>query len=503
MDIDGLFFSPSDHLAAFSNIQSLLYRQDPAFHDYFQPLQMDLLTSPRASLADRRIPTKLFTSSLRAVDKTLARGNQRSIKTDVLICPNQHFGRKTETEFFVRTVLGVAETGARILCLIPTDASCQPSLNRQLEAAGRRGQVEFLDPAVASSRVEKRLRWKLAQERGHAAFAEAVKILRPYGLSLGEELKREFERRAYAVESWERLEPMIEFDAAVLRCHWFEFATSICRTAKRRGKPVVTFQQGVIGHTLDVPVTATKYVAFGECSASFLSKVNRRFFQSVGEEEQSVEYVKGGCLVDDILELPKQFELRSVLFVDVPTAQSSFYGVESQASALLQLAQKLLSADLPLRRVVIRPHPFWVDVDFEECKRLVSEHPSRCELSHPAWSLEDDLRRASAVVGIFSGVLTVASASGLPTIFLQTEGGYTTGDLECFSPAQTLQPDSAFCKLSRILTDPSEYAAAQSQAYRNARAYYANGKTVNLSGKFFEDLLWSARASATSKDMAG
>src|SRR6516165_3838732 len=124
MDIDGLFCSPNDHLAAFSKMQTLLYRHDPTFHDYFQPLQMDLLTSPRAGLADQGSARHLFTASLRAVDNTFAKARQRSIKTDVLVCPNQHFGRKTETEFFVRTVLGAAQTGARVLCLIPTDAPC-------------------------------------------------------------------------------------------------------------------------------------------------------------------------------------------------------------------------------------------------------------------------------------------------------------------------------------------------------------------------------------------
>jgi hypothetical protein len=65
-----------------------------------------------------------------------------------------------------------------------------------------------------------------------------------------------------------------------------------------------------------------------------------------------------------------------------------------------------------------------------------SEPSTRCELSHPAWSLEDDLRRSSAVVGILSGVLTVASACGLPTFFLETEQGFTNADLACFSPVK-------------------------------------------------------------------
>jgi hypothetical protein len=245
----------------------------------------------------------------------------------------------------------------------------------------------------------------------------------------------------------------------------------------------------VIGHTLDVPVTATKYVAFGAQSASFLARTNQRFFESVKLHEPPVEYVQGGCLFDTVIDLPHQFDLRTLLMVDVPTAQSDFYGVDEQISALLQLAERLLTADLPLRRIVIRPHPFWSDLEFSTCQRLIREHPSRCELSHPSWSLEDDLRRSSVVTGIFSGVLTVSSACGLPTVFLQTENGYSTGDLECFSPGQTLLPDGAFCEIARILNDPKAYAAAQAMALRNAREYYTDGTNLNFSAASFERLL--------------
>ena len=501
MDIEGLFHSPDNKIAAFAEIQTLLYRHDETLQDYFQPLQMDLLTSDRARLSSRRAANQILTSSFRLVDKARISGNRRKIKVDVLICPNQYFGRETETQFFIRTVLGVAETGATILCLIPSDARCRAELLQRLEATGRAGQVEFLDPAFVENRVERRLRWKVAQVRGRAAFSEVVGILGPHGLSVGEEVKREFDRRAYAIEAWERLEPSIEFDVAIVRCHWFEFASSICRTARERRKLSITFQQGVIGHTLDVPVTAEKFVTFGKCSSSFLERANRRFLESVGARETPVEYVDGGCLVDKILDLPDQFDNQTLLMVDVPTAQANFYGVDAQGLALLQLADRLLSADLPLRRVVIRPHPFWNDLDFEECKRLVREHPNRCEISHPAWSLEDDLRRSAAVVGIFSGVLTVASASGLPTIFLQTEGGYTTGDLECFFPAQTLLPDAAFGKLSGILSNHDEYVAAREEVLRNASLYYKDGKALAMNGEFFARLFRLERAPEQVKEV--
>ena len=82
-------------------------------------------------------------------------------------------------------------------------------------------------------------------------------------------------------------------------------------------------------------------------------------------------------------------------------------------------------------------------------------------------------------------MLTVASACGLPAVFLETEHGYTTGDLACFSPRQTLLPDAAFCEIGKILSDRQAYAEAQSEALQNAREYYANGTNVELDGEVF------------------
>jgi hypothetical protein len=489
MDIDDLFHSPRDRIATFAQMQLHLYRHDISLQDYFEALQLDTLTSPRVNSCDQRLSSRLITWAIHGADKVSRFRPRRKIKTDVLLCPNPDFSRKTETRFFVRTLLGLARTDAKILCLLPAGAPCRDEMNVQLAAAGRSGQVAFIDPAAPLNPMEARLRWRVARMRARSAFEETVRILEPYGLSPSREVKAGFERLAYFVEAWERLAPWVEFDAVVARCNWLALCSPVCRTAQQRGKPVIIFQQGVIGTTLDVPVTASKYVAFGPASASLMARVNRRFFQAAGMPEPPVEYVNGGSLFDTVIALPDQFAHQTLLMVDVPNAPGDFHGTDSQCRALMQLAERLLASDLPLRRLVIRPHPYWTNLDFEACQRLVREHSTRCELSHPVWSLEDDLRRSSVVVGIFSGVLTVASACGLPTVFLETEQGFRTGDLACFSPRQTLLPGAAFCEIGRILTDRQAYAEARTEALRNAREYYANGTNLDLSATFFERLL--------------
>jgi hypothetical protein len=489
MDIDDLFHSTAGRIAAFAQMQLHLYRHDISLQDYFLPLQLDTGTSPRFKSREQRASSRLISLAIRGSDAVGQLRPRRKIKTDVLFCPIPYFERKTENRFLVRTLLGLAQTDAKILCLLPDDAPCRDELDAQLAAVGRSGQVAFLDPVAPLYPAEARLRSIASRMRGHRALEETVRVLEPLGLSPSQEVQAGFEHTAYFVEAWERLAPWVEFDAVVARCHWNVLCSPVCRTARQRNKPVITFQQGVIGHTLDAPVTASKYVAFGQPSASFLARLNSRFFQAVGTPEPPVEYVNGGSLFDTLTALPDQFDRQTLLMVDAPVGQGDFYGIESQCQALLQLAEKLLAADLPIRQLVIRPHPYWSNLDLEACKRLVREYPTRCELSHPAWSLEDDLRRSSAAVGIFSGVLTVASACGLPTFFLETEQGYTTGDLACFGPCQTLLPDAAFCEIGKILANRKAYAEARTHALRNAREYYAGGTNLDLGAPFFERLL--------------
>ena len=492
MDLHDLFRSSNGSLLkAFAQMQLHLYRHDASLQDYFMTLHSETFAGPRATSHNRQPVSRYIEGAIHVADRISRFRSRRRIKADVLFCPMPYFDRRTENQFLIRTLLALAQTDATILCLLPVGAPCRDELNARLAAAGRAGQITFIDPAAPFNPIEARSRSEVSRLRGRAAFDETVQILEPYQLSPGLEVKANFEHVAFFTESWERLAPWVEFDALVARCHWHVLCSSVCRTALERGKPVITFQQGVITHTLEAPVTASKYVAFGPSSASFMAKVNRAFSKAVGMAESPVEYISGGSLYDTITALPDQFDRETLLMVDEPTdrGQSRFYSLESQSQALLDLAKRLLAAGPPLRRLIIRPHPFWSNLDFAACQRLVREHPDRCELSHPAWSLEDDLRRSSVVVGIFSGVLTVASASGLPTIFLQTDDGYATGDLACFSPNQTLLPDAAFCAISRILSNRQAYTEAGTEALRNAREYYANATNLDLTGAFFERLL--------------
>ncbi len=489
MYVDDLFRLRTDRVAKFAEAQVHLYRHNASLHDYFHALDFNVFYDQNGGSYNPPSVSPLALWSFRAVNNASRIFKPPKIKTDILFCPTPYFGRKTEIQFLIRTLLGLAQTGAEILCLLPAHAPFRKELDARLEGAGYSKQVKFIDPGLPHNPIEGQFRTVAAKLRGRAAFEETVQVLEPYGLSPTSAALPDFERAALFKEGWDRLAQSIEFDAVVARCHWYDLCSSVCRSGLERGKPVITFQQGVVDYTLDVPIVASKFVSFGASSASVLAELNTRFFDAVGSPEPPVDFIPAGSLFDVLPSLSDQFSRQTVLLIDAYPVPGDPWGMNRELQALIELAERLLSAGLTLRKLIIRPHPQWSDFDLSAALKLVREFPNTCELSHPVWSLDEDLRRASVVVGISSGVMTVSSASALPSIFLRTEKGYSIRDLECFSPEQTLLPDAAFLEISRLLTDPQRYAEARKVAQRNASRYYENGTNAALDGAFFERLL--------------
>ena len=64
---------------------------------------------------------------------------------------------KPKSDFLSGPFLGLLQTDAKILCLLPVDAPCREEVDAQLAAAGRSGQVEFVDPASPLNAMDERL----------------------------------------------------------------------------------------------------------------------------------------------------------------------------------------------------------------------------------------------------------------------------------------------------------------------------------------------------------
>src|ERR1700679_1359899 len=204
MDIHDLFRSPLNHIAEFSEMQVHLYLHDTKLKDYFLQLQMNTLMSFRGTSNDRRATNPMAKWAIQVADRISQIRRPQKIKTEILFCPMPYFDRKTENQFLVRTLLGLAQTDASILCLLPDYAQCREEIDARLAAAGRSKQVSFLDPSAHFNPVEARLRPIAARARGRAASEETVQVLEPYGLRPSRALISGFEHTADFVEAWER-----------------------------------------------------------------------------------------------------------------------------------------------------------------------------------------------------------------------------------------------------------------------------------------------------------
>ncbi len=485
MDVDSWFRLPEQSgVAAFAEAQVQLYRHDESLQDFFLNVQPNLRRCSGEALP-QSLSRQLLGVSLETACKFTRPFTRRKFKTDILLCPMAFFARRTENEFLMRIIKGLAQTEASIVCLLSAEAPCRSEIESWLKAQKRENQVLLVDPASVLNPLTARLSPRLSRMRGLAVFDEVVDVLRPLGLSPDPASVSGFTYMASFVEAWRSFEESIEFESAVVRCHWQSLCGPVCRTSLRRGKTTITFQQGVIGHTLDAPVTASKFITFGDASASLLARMNRSFFQAVEKPEPPVQFFPGGSLFDKVVNLPNQFSKRTLLIMDEPVGADEIFSIGPERNEVFQLTEKLLRSPNP-PRVIIRPHPYRDSQALEAWKNLIREFPHFAELSHAAWSLEDDLRRSSVVLGVFSGALTVAAASGLPTFFMVTEGGYATEDLACFG---TSLPDQAFREIMDVLNNADSFAEARATALRNAREYYAGGTNLDLNGAFFERML--------------
>src|SRR5215469_11601525 len=169
MDIDDLFHSPADQIAKLAEMQVCLYRHDASLQDYFHALDRDVLDGPRSVPGNRASINPVAAWSFHAADKATQILKPRKLKADVLFCPTPYFGRRNEIRFLFRTLLGLAHTGAEILCLLPEYTSFRSELESELTVAGCRKQITFLDPGMPFNSVERRTRRVAARLRGRAA----------------------------------------------------------------------------------------------------------------------------------------------------------------------------------------------------------------------------------------------------------------------------------------------------------------------------------------------
>lgn len=448
---------------AFAAAQILLYKVSPTFQNYFYSIQKNVGFTPQPETPSKK--TILPASLARGVQILAAAIPKQRIEVDVVVCGTWLWERRQENELLINLLKGLLKRDVSILCLLHKGSS----VRQQIKAAN--GKVKFLDPAGVLGRLDARFGLGIARTKARQDFERARYILKQHGIYLYESALPEFEWAAARLLEWETWSARIEFKTAIVRCHWLPLCSAVAHTGWQRNRKVVTLQQGVVGHTLDIPILAHQYFCFGKSSEALLKHMEAAFFQATEQKALCQDYVRVGAIFDPILTLAN-FRRKTVLILDQTTRWANYlYGLEEQGAALTQLVTQLCQRGVS---VIVRPHP--ASNDIQKWQQLTSKL-ERCQLSSHL-SLSDDFTRSSVTVSIFSGGSIAAAASGLPSFFISTPNGYYTPDLACFEQ-QFLSVACLLSTIEKLCADEQYYLSVQQQCRQAAKAYYEGACTFD------------------------
>lgn len=273
---------------------------------------------------------------------------------------------------------------------------------------------------------------------------------------------------------WERLKPFLVYERLLVRNHFGSLESVMALDALLEGKPVVTLQHGVISSSGFFPVLATTVLTFGQSSADFLRREDERFARWCNTSVYARRYIPVGSLFDEIHTVPEGFDCRTILLIDQYNAGAcSFYGLEEPFRRLpevvLAVAQRVAGA-----RIILRLHP-----SQQQVPEWVKDASANIVISQGV-PLHEDLARSTLAVGLFSGALTVAAASGVPTFFLWEPGWFYTPDLSCFANGNFVSAEEFVERAVACLISQQAYQRERQLAMHNAEGYYAGGRQADF-----------------------
>ena len=486
----------------FAAAQVQICRKRPDLYPYVYPIQNHVREGtappnpPSSSKALRAVKgaiKRMGGRPLRAVNDHLPRPTYTA---DVLLCPTWVWERPQEIRLHIDLLTGLLKTGRSVLVLLRRGSTTAERMHEEAAALGAADQVTLLDPRGRLGRIQDRLHLDGTAGRARTDTQAVLDALRPAGLTLSADAYDMMAWTARCRQMWERWRPHLRFDAAVVRCHWLPLCSSVALTARERGVPVTTLQQGVVSHTMDVPVMADQYVCFGDASAGTLRSLDADVAEATGQPVQCTNYVPTGSLIDPIENPEPAFEAGTLLVIGQFTDWATdYYGLHDQKAALFSLLRRLLTDTETVAKVVVRPHP--AASDAKTWEPLRTDFPQQVVFSDAhERPISYDFRRASAVLGLFSGALATAAAWGRPTFFLSDPNGFHTPDLAPFS-GQSAPAASLVDRVRSTLENRSTYHREAHQAYEAASDYYCDGKSASFSPSFVDALMNSQLSTAS------
>jgi len=286
---------------------------------------------------------------------------------------------------------------------------------------------------------------------------------------------------------WQALRPWINCRVFITRTDYHPLSAVILADQEATDRLTVCFQHSIVTCPASfIPLSAKRFVAFGATSRTLLSALDAQFAATTRQSRVCQDIMVAGSLVDTILPRTPRTAAGPILIIDSGDGFAPrFFGVGEQYAALAAAVCTLAQQASGNHRVVVRTHPRG---GAGRWRSLVKTLPGNVEIS-TGRPLADDLAAASLVVGLFSTVLPVAAASGVPIVLLWKPGWFFTPDLAPFVPNHFVTPEALPGRIRELLTDGMRYDQAQQSALAAAAQYFAGLRRCEFEPELIETLL--------------
>jgi hypothetical protein len=475
---------------AFWESQKLLGKIDSRFNLYFRSIIYNVSFADTEPLAEKSgfINNSFLNKKITGLYQKLLTLIQKNtkIECDILINPSFcTFNRITEKKLVLNLIESCTSLGL-IVCVVCNNEIKQ-ILSGELDDLVTSKNVMLINPISEMTWFQKKIVRVLSKIIAKADFREVTRILAKNRININRQVYSSIESAIYNKFSWLHIQKNLNFKFVILRCEWDDFSVSITESSKLKEIPVICFQHGVISNTLDVPVRVDRFLTFGEQSAKLMTELNHQFAQATNQSNLCSEFYPVGSITDSIKLQINNFSRRSVLIIDQSVDRAcKFNGLSQLIEETERLIKALLLCD-PVEKIVIRPHPQSKFFEFWEWCSI--NYPHKFDISHPRLKLEVDIQRNSIAVGLFSGALAVAAASGLPSYFLTLQDAYFTPDLNCFKNDFALPFDRLIHKLQKLTTDEAFYLEERRRCLETSSIYYAKNQQVSIDKNFIKEYI--------------
>jgi hypothetical protein len=298
---------------------------------------------------------------------------------------------------------------------------------------------------------------------------------------------RPLQQVALAKTVWQALRPRINCRAFMTRTDYHPLSAVILADQAATDRLTVCFQHSIVTCPASfIPLAAKRFVAFGATSRTLLSALDVQFAATTRRARVCQDIMVAGSLVDVILPRTPRAAAGSILVIDSGDGFAPrFFGVGEQFAALAAAVCTLAQQESGDHRVVVRAHPRG---GAGRWRSLVKTLRGNVKIS-TGRPLADDLAAASLVVGLFSTVLPVAAASGLPILILWKPGWFFTPDLAPFVPNHFVTPEALPGHIRELSSDGMRYKQAQQSALAAAAQYFAGLRRCEFEPEMIEALL--------------